>query len=162
MANNKKKVKLLSLSPRCNVDSPRKYEMRVHRGSQIIQNIYFAQINSCWNESAEDICKILKCTFLRGHIMGRLLLLRRCWDSQCSPFRCVNLQINNIKHEISWGSLCFLSLLLLLILNDGWILPEKYNFSFMMQFPFVFFGNNSSRDARMYRQPPQALLILSL
>lgn len=44
--------------------------------SQIIRNIYVAQINSRWNESAEDICTILfKMQFLRGRIMHRLLLL---------------------------------------------------------------------------------------
>ena len=70
MMKKKKTTKLLSLSQRCNVDSPapkkgkkEKTSAEVHRRSQIIRNIYVAQINSRWNESAEDICKILKCTF---------------------------------------------------------------------------------------------------
>ena len=111
MMKKKKTTKLLSLSQRCNVDSPapkkgkkEKTSAEVHRRSQIIRNIYVAQINSRWNESAEDICKILKCTFFTRPYHAPLL------PSLCSFlfFRCVNLQINNIKHEISWGSLCFL------------------------------------------------------
>lgn len=61
---------------RCRFPPKNERPKEVHRRSQIIWNIYVSQINSRWNESAEDICTILKCSFLRGRIMHRSLFLR--------------------------------------------------------------------------------------
>lgn len=104
-------------------------ENKVHRRSPIIpENINVGQINFRWDESAEDICKILKCAFLRGCIM------RGFWPFSlffgASIFK---LTTSNMKfHEARYASCpccCFCC----------WWLQPMRSFSFMMQFLFSSF-----------------------
>lgn len=130
----------------------RKRNEEVHRTSQIIWNISVAQINSrtllrceCWRYLSD-----IKMPFFTRPYHTPLVVVAR-------PFsflflRCVNLQINNIKHEISWGSLCFLPCCCSSrcparnTISRLWCTSRSY-FSAITVFEML----------RMYRQPPRAL-----
>lgn len=131
------KKKLLSLSIRCDVDSPpeKKSEPKeVHRRSQIIRNIYVAQINSRWNECWRYLYDIKMQFFTRSYHAPLALAL----FLGASIFK---LTTSNMKfHEARYAPFPAV------VVSRLWCIFLRLSFSAITVF----------KMGRMYRQSPKA------